>query len=190
MTTMGTGRRYFSSEKKGREMSPEVVFVLVIAGVVAYGILAYKRSTQRLTVLYGEELRAYNAAAFTEIVEDSPDEHFSYVTRLAREVESKRNQRAIPVQTLERGTAIHHINQNGTFSAKGPYFISWRSGHWRETGRVHLVKVLRGKGSWGVAPDHYNQRGVIKEKGVLILEYNTERYPPLDIRDFARRKAR
>ncbi len=60
-----------------------------------------------------------------------------YVTRLAAEVESKKGQKAILVQTLERGTAVHHINQNGTSSAKDPYFVSWRSGNWRHTGRTH-----------------------------------------------------
>jgi hypothetical protein len=166
------------------------VMLGITAVVVACGIFMHQRNTRRLTTLYGEELHAYNAAAFTEITEDSPEEHFSYVTKLAAEVESTKGQKAIVVRTSEYGTAVHHINQNGTFSAKGPYFVSWRSGNWHGTGKTHLVKILPGKGSWGVAPDHYNQRGIISERGVAILEYNTAKYPPLNVRDFADQKAR
>jgi hypothetical protein len=119
-----------------------------------------------------------------------PDEHFSYVTRLATEIVSRRGQKAVFVQSVDGGTAIQHINQNGTFSAKGPYFISWRSQNWRPTGRRHLVKMLRGKGGWGVKPDHYNQSGIIREKGIAVLEYGTERHPPLDIRDFVRQRGK
>src|SRR6185437_7575266 len=164
------------------------VSLVVIGALVVYTVLRYRHNTEKLLSKYGDELRAYNRAAFEEVVEESPDEHFSYVTRLATEIESRRGQRAVFVQSVDGGTAIQHINQNGTFSAKGPYFVSWRSQNWHPTGRRHLVKVLRGKGRWGVKPDHYNQRGIIREKGIAVLEYETERHPPLDIRDFVRQR--
>jgi hypothetical protein len=149
-------------------MATEVMFGITVV-VVTVAIFVHVRNTRRLTTLYGEELHAYNTTAFKEVTEDSPEEHFIYVTKLATEVASTRGQKAILVGTSENGTAIHHINQDGTFSAKGPYFISWRSGNWHRTGKTHLVKVLRGKGSWGMAPDHYNQGGSSMREDWLFL---------------------
>lgn len=158
---------------------------LVFLGLLALGAAAIVRSYRRLKKLYGEAQAKYNAEAFTEIVEPGPDERYELVTRLAPEIVSKKGVKAIGVRTSSRGVAIHHINQNGTFSAKGPYFVSRYSYNWRRTGVTHLVKVLRGKSRWGFAPDHYNQTGVIVEKGVAIVEYNTHRHGRLDIWDFA-----
>lgn len=157
---------------------------VLVGGGVAAGILQYQLNTRRFLARYGDDFREYNNAAFRETVEPCADEHFTFVTRLADEFESKKGQRAIFVQTLGEGSAIQHINQNGTFSARGPYFISWRTSNWRRTGRRHLVKVQRGRGGWGFKLDHYNQKGVIRERGVAILEYATTRYPPVNIRDF------
>lgn len=164
--------------------------ILLIGGGVALGIVVYRLNTRRLTLRYGDAFRSYNNAAFSPVIEPSPDEHFVYVTRLASEITSKKGQRAISVQTLGSGPAIQHINQNGTFSARGPYFISWRSGNWQATGATHLVKLLRGKGGWGFKPDHYKQDGIIREKGIAILEYETKKYPPISIREFAEHQAR
>jgi hypothetical protein len=163
---------------------------LVFGGGAALGIAVYRINTRRLMARYGDALRAYNSAAFTPVVEPSHDEHFEFVARLAPELKSKKGQRAIAVMTQDGGSnAIHHINQNGTFSAKGPYFISWRSGNWQPTKTTHLVKVLRGKGGWGFKPDHYNQQGIIREKGVAVLEYATAKYSPVTIRQFAERQS-
>jgi hypothetical protein len=161
---------------------------VVFGGGAALGIAVYRINTRRLMARYGDALRAYNGAAFSPVVESSPDEHFEFVTRLAPELKSKKGQGAVSVLTLGNGTAIHHINQNGTFSAKGPYFISWRSSHWQLTKTTHLVRVLRGKGGWGFKPDHYKQDGIIREKGVAILEYATAKYSPVTIREFAERQ--
>jgi hypothetical protein len=163
---------------------------LVFGGGAAFGIAVYRINTRRLMARYGDALRAYNSTAFTPVIEPSSDEHFELVIRLAPELKSKKGQCAISVVTQGNGTAIHHINQNGTFSAKGPYFISWRSGNWRPTMTTHLIKVFRGKGSWGFKPDHYNQDGIIREKGVAVLEYATAKYSPVTIRQFAERISR
>jgi hypothetical protein len=164
--------------------------IILAGGSLALGILAHRLNTRRLLARYGSEFHAYNAAAFGEVIEPSPHEHFNYVTRLASELESKKGQRAISVLTLGPGTAIQHINRDGTFSAKGPYFISWRTQNWRHTGKRHLVKVLRGKGGFGFKPDHYKQDGIIREKGVAIVEYGTAHYPPLSIRDYVANRRR
>lgn len=153
-------------------------------GTVTWIVLAYRRNTRRLMALYGDEYRAYNSHAFRDIVEPSPKDGFEFVTRLATEVASRKGQRAIIVRCLERALAIHHINRDGTFSAKGPYFVSTYTGNWRRTGKKHLVKLLRGKGGWGFSPDHYNQTGVISERGVAVLEYDTSRFAPVTIREF------
>jgi hypothetical protein len=163
---------------------------IVLGGGAAFGIAVYRINTRRLMARYGDALRAYNSAAFTTVVEPSPDEHFEFVTRLAPELKSKQGQCAISVMTQGNGTAIHHTNQNGTFSTKGPYFISWRPGNWQPTKTMHLVKVLRGKGGWGFKPDHPKQDGIIREKGLAVIEYATAKYSPVTTRQFAERISR
>jgi hypothetical protein len=155
---------------------------------VGAGIVIHRLNTRRLMARYGEAFCAYNNAAFAPIVEPSPQEHFEHVTRLASEIISENGQRAIYVQPLGTGVAIHHINKDGTFSAKGPYFISWRTRNWRLTTTTHLVKVMRGQGGWGFKPDHYKQTGIIRERGIAILEYATAKHAPLSIREFAARQ--
>ena len=157
---------------------------MVIAAIAWFVYAHYERG--QLMNQYGEKLRAYNAGAFKEIVQDSGDPHYEIVTRLAVEMQSSKGQKAILIKT--NGAAIHHINQNGTFAAKGPYFISGYTRNWNRTGVVHLVKVMRGKGGRGFPPDHYNQTGAISERGIEIVEYNTRRYPPMDIREFVDKK--
>jgi len=160
---------------------------VLIGASVGAGYIVYSLNTRRLMARYGEELRVYNSGAFTPLVEASPHQHFDYVTRLAAEMISRKGQRAISVMTV--GLAIHHINQDGTFSAKGPYFVSWRSSNWQFTGRTHLVKVLRGQGGRGFKPDHSKQRGNIHERGIAVIEYPTTKYYALTIRQFAERQA-
>ncbi len=161
------------------------LILLAVLVIVPLVILNYRRNTRRLLAQHGEQFRNYNDKAFRETIEPSPDERFQYVTRLAQELQSGKGQRAVPVGTLG-GFAIHHVNQDGSFSARGPYFISTRSRNWRSTGQTHLIKTVRGKGGNGFKPDHYKQDGIIREKGVQIVEYATKRHPPVDIRDFAR----
>lgn len=160
-------------------MGAWVVFAL-IAAALSYWLVSYLRLRKR----FGAALVAYNAGAFVDVIEPAADERFVYVTRLAREIESKKGVLAIVVPTQSSGMALHHINKNGTFSTKGPYYVSRHSHNWRVTGKTHLVKVLRGKRGWGFKPDHYNQTGTISEKGVAILEYNTDKYFPLGLYDF------
>jgi hypothetical protein len=164
----------------------EWIPLLAVAALIAIGSLLYRSRTLQLLERYGTEFKTYNDAAFRQIVEESPDANFQFVTRLASEVQSKRGQRAILMPCLDRGTAVQHINQDGTFSAKGPYFVSLQSGRWKLTGSRHLVKVIRGTRSGGFKPDHYKQSGFILEKGVAILEYGTNRYPPVKIREFVK----
>jgi hypothetical protein len=47
---------------------------------------------------------------------------------------------------------------------------------------------MRGKGGWGFKPDHYKQTGIIRERGIAILEYATAKHAPLSIREFAARQ--
>ena len=165
-----------------------MIAALFIVGIAAAAVGLRIFSNKKLRVRYGEAHAAYNAAAFSEILEPCADDRFLYVTRLAEEIESTKGVKALAVATFERGLAIHQIHKDGTFAKKGPYFIRWNSRNWRRTGVVHLVKVFRGTRGFGFAPDHYNQRGVIREKGVAILEYNTCRYRPLTLREFASQK--
>src|ERR1039457_2988192 len=159
------------------------LWAALVASVIGYRVYSQKRLQSR----FGDALAAYNAGAFREIIEPGPDERVVYATRLAEEVESAHGVKAIYVATEDRGLAIHQINRNGTFSKKGPYFVRWFPRNWRPTGAVHLVKVLRGK-KGGFPPDHYNQSGIIREKGIAILEYDTRRYRPLTISEFADRQ--
>jgi hypothetical protein len=178
-------RRIIPDASEGVMTTSWTVLLAALIVVLAV-VINYKRNTRRLLALYGEQFRNYNEKAFVESIEPSPDERFQYVIRLAAELQSAKGQRAVSVRIGGAGFAIHHINQNGTFSAKGPYFVSMYTRNWRSTGQTHLIKTVRGKGGYGFKPDHYKQDGVIREKGVQILEHGTQRYPPIDIRDFAR----
>jgi hypothetical protein len=74
----------------------------------------------------------------------------------------------------------------GTFSAKGPYFISWRSGNGSHEDKAPRQSPSRER-QLGFKPDHYNQDGVIREKGVAVIEYATKKCAPVTIRQFAER---
>jgi hypothetical protein len=160
-------------------MGAWVVLALSVAAL-CYWLFSYRR----LKKLHGAALAKYNAGAFKEVVEPGPDENFVYVTRLARELESRKGVLAIAMPTPSGGVALHHINKNGTFSSRGPYFVSRLSHNWRLSGRRHLVKVLRGKNGCGFEPDHYNQSGIITERGVAVVEYDTPEYGSLGLYAF------
>lgn len=164
------------------------MFVLLVAAFIAAAVGYSTYSYRKLNARYGVALAEYNSQAFKELIEPSPEGRYLYVTKLASEVTSIKGVKAVPMVTQSRGTALHQINKDGTFSTKGPYFVSWRSGNWGVTGTTHLVKVLRGKQGWGFKPDHYKQDGLIIERGVAILEYNTKRYRPLGLREFAQQQ--
>lgn len=157
---------------------------LIIAGLLVAGVAFYAYWRRKMQDRFGEAHAAYNANAFQEVVSPSPDERYVYVTRLATEYETKKGIRAVMMASTRRGIALHQINKDGSFSAKGPYFVSWYSRNWHPTGNTHLIKVLRGKGRWGFSPDHYNQTGHITEKGICIVECNTKLNRPLTLDEF------
>ena len=130
----------------------------------------------------GADFAKYNEGAFREVRTDSTDPRFWTIERLAMEVASKSGQLAVAVTA--DGTALHHINRNGTFSKKGPYYVSRQTRHWRPTGRRHLIRTQRGKGGWGFQSSNPGQGAGIHEMGVAVLEYDTKRYPPVTIWDY------
>jgi len=147
--------------------------------VLALGAVGFWLNGRRRQARYGRAFHAYNEEAFVPIVEPAPDKNFLYVTRLAHEFKNEVGQRAISVAIVGSGMAVHHINHDGTFTTQGPYFIAWRSRYWHSTGAKHIVKTIRGKEGWGFKPDHPNQDGTIREKGIAILEYYTQRHSPI-----------
>lgn len=159
-----------------------ILFATVIV-IISILYLVYRRY---LLSKYGKALEEYNSNAFKDIMEATEDKRFNFVTRLASEVESKKGIKAIFVRSTQ-GCAIHHINKNGTFSARGPYFVSRSHPNWRVTGRKLLVKVVRGNNGRGFRPDHYDQTGIIEEMGVEILEYDTKKHYCIGIHEFAER---
>jgi len=165
------------------EMNTYIALALLLAFVLVVAALAVLRRRGHLHA-YGEAWRRYNAGAFRETVEPSPDERFSIVTRLADELSTRNGQCAVSMRG-DGGWAIQHINKTGTFSQRGPYYISQYRGTWRPTGRRLLIKNLRGRKGFGFRPDHYNQSsGLIWEKGLNVLEYGTDRYAPVTLGDF------
>jgi hypothetical protein len=160
-------------------------YVTVIAlPVIALGIGVACLLRRRMHLrVYGDAWRRFNAGAFREIVEPSPDERYCFVTRLAAELTTSKGQCGVSMRS-DGGWAIHHVNKNGTFSKRGPYYVSSYRGTWRATGRNLLVKTVRGNKAWGFRPDHYKQNGIIYEKGVAVLEYATHRYAPVSLGDF------
>ena len=177
-------------------MAGGVCLLLFIALVCCLAI-GRSQHLKRLQEQYGKEWEAYNAGAFRErVVEEG--EKYDRVMRLADELESSHGQKAVRMSTgsSDGGIAIHHINKNGTFSARGPYFISRQSWNWKHTGRTHLILTRRGKkgegwfaSSSGFVPDHYNQKdGYIAEAGLSVAEYATTKYRPISIEEFVEMK--
>lgn len=134
----------------------------------------------------GPAFERYNSGAYRPIRRPSEDKNFETVDRLARELQSRNGQLGIAVESGGRGAALHQINKNGTFSSRGPYFVSRQATNWHLTGRTHLVRCVRGYRGWGFESSNPNQAGgVITERGVAVLEYDTKKYSPVDIWDFA-----
>jgi hypothetical protein len=155
------------------------IFIAVVLVVVGYWWWAKRR----LMAALGADFAKYNEGAFKETRVDSSDPRYWMIERLALEFRSKAGQLAVSVAA--DGAALHHINQNGTFSKKGPYYVSRRTRNWRATGRSHLIRTFRGKGSWGFQSSNPGQGAGIHEMGIAVLEYDTKRYPPVDIWDYS-----
>jgi hypothetical protein len=159
---------------------PMAAVLAVGFGIAAVWWLSHRRNLR----IHGEAWRRYNTGAFRPITEPSPDERFEYVTRLADELTTPKGQRAVSMKG-DQGWAIQHINKNGTFAKRGPYYVSMYRGTWRPTGRRLLIRTLRGKrGGHGFKADHYDQQGIVYERGEAVLEYDTQRYPEVSLSDF------
>jgi hypothetical protein len=155
------------------------IFSAIVVALVGYWWWAKRR----LMATLGADFARYNEGAFKEVCVDSNDPRYWMVDRLGNEVRSKAGQLAVPVAA--DGAALHHINQNGTFSKKGPYYIPRQTSNWRPTGQRHLIRTFRGKSNWGFQSSNPGQGAGIREMGIAILEYNTKRYPPVDIWDYS-----
>lgn len=152
-----------------------------IVGTVTVALVGWRVwRKRRLMAEIGADFAAYNAAAYKTQFRPADDDRFTVVERLASEMQSKAGQLAVLVES--QGRALHHINKDGTFSKKGPYFVSRHTHNWKVTGRKHLIRSIVGKGSWGFESSNPGQRGGgIRERGIAVLEYDTPRYPPVDI---------
>jgi hypothetical protein len=153
---------------------------LAVGAIITVLVVASRRERLRA---YGDAWRQYNAGAFHTTVEASHDERFEIVTRLADELTTGKGQLAVSMKG-DRGWALHHVNKNGTFAKRGPYYVSMYRGTWQPTGRKLLIRTLRGKKRFGFHPEHYLQRGIVYEKGLAVLEYGTQRYPPMSLGEF------
>lgn len=159
-----------------------IKFALFIA-VVLVAVGYWWWAKRRLMATLGADFAKYTEGAFKEVCVDSEDPKFWRVERLASEVRSKTGQLAVAVAA--DGVAFHHINQNGTFSKKGPYYVSRQTNRWLPTGRRHLIRTYRGKKGWGFQSSNPGQGAGIREMGIAVLEYDTKRYPPVDIWDYS-----
>lgn len=155
--------------------------VILIIAVIYY---SYQLRQNFLYKKYGKYLKLYNKNAFNTIKEDETKDSLILI-RLADEIESSGGKKGVAMLSYDRygGTPIHEINNNGTFSARSPYFISRNNISWKRTGKRHLVKTLVSKNFYGFKTSNQHP-GVTKEIGLAILEYNTNKYPPITLSDF------
>ena len=163
--------------------------ILALCGIaspfVVGGFLMY-RQKQSLLKIYSLQWIEYNKYAHvTTRYPYEQNSDYEVVVKMAREVVTSKGQLAVIVR-CNRGLAIQHINVNGNFSKKGPYFISRGSGNWNLTGRNHIIKVLSSKWLANIKSSNPYQDEGILETGLSIVEFDTKEYFKLDIYDFVK----
>jgi hypothetical protein len=158
----------------------------ITAAFCAIFAVAFIRDLLRLfrrRRIYGADWRAYNAGAFHAQVSSADSRNLKKVTRVASEVVSNHGRRAIVVEhSGGRGIAVHELNNAGQFSKRGPYFVKLRPTIWSDSGRTHLVELLRPPGGFRASNP---QGGTVLERGHRILEWDTKHYTPVSLTAFA-----
>ncbi|MBJ6802763.1 hypothetical protein [Geomonas propionica] len=128
-------------------------------------------------------LADYNKHAFCPTKRDYA-EGLWICDRLADEIRSSGGKVAVALSrpSTYSGTPIHEINKNGTFSSKAPYFVSRSTNNWNQSGKRHLIQTLYSKTNLGFKTSNKDS-GVTPEVGIAIVEYNTDKFPPITMSD-------
>jgi hypothetical protein len=129
---------------------------------------------------YGADWEAYNLAAFTpQVVRGAASGAPQIRRRVGVELRSTGGRVAVRMASAS-GIVVHEFNRDGSFSARGPYFVKLRPCVWGETGERHLVDV-----QLGLVYTSNPNGGEAKERGIQIVELATPRHAPVPLRDYA-----
>jgi hypothetical protein len=170
-----------------------MAFWLVIGVLLLLSYVLWATADNRAAKRLGDEYDRYAAGAFKPI-DRILDNGSSVIIRVAPEVVSKSGRRALLLDAPKqwdgrpRSTVVHEFNKNGTFSARGPYFISWYRGNWTQTGRKHLVEIMRAPKGRGFTASNAGG-GSIPEIALRVVEWNTDKYHAVPPRNYDLRRA-
>lgn len=160
-----------------------ITFYAAIASLVGFGIFdSFVLQPRRWLARYGADWHAHNAGAFHPRVSDPGKNNIRSIVRVADEVISHGGKRAITIENGYRGIVVHEFSKAGHCSNRGPYYIRLRGSVWQFTGRRHLVETIRHPSSVHTSNP---SGGQTREVGKRILEFDTAKYPPMGLKEFA-----
>jgi hypothetical protein len=165
-----------------------ITFYEAVGAFITYGVLdSFVLQPRRWMAQHGEEWRAYNAGAFHPQVSAPGRNNIRTVVRVADEMMSDGGKRAIRINNGHGGIVVHEFAKDGLCSGRGPYYIRLRACIWQSTGRRHLVETVRHPTSVQTSNP---SGGWTREEGRRILEFNTNKYPPLSLKQFVEKRSR
>jgi hypothetical protein len=165
-----------------------IAFYAAIAAIVGFGIFdSFVLQPRRWRARYGADWHAHNTGAFHPRVSDPGKNNTRTIVRVAEEVISNGRKRAITIENGYGGIVVHEFSKTGQCSTRGPYYIRLRGSVWRFTGRRHLVETIRHPSSVKTSNP---SGGQTREVGKRILEFDTAKYPPISLKEFALSKAK
>lgn len=151
----------------------------VVLGALLLGLVAYFARRAVLLSRYRTQWQAHNSKAFREQIQTSQLDGFDEVETLVIELRNRNGGLAV---LLNGG--VHQLNEDLSFVANGPFFPD--RNNWVRTGRRHIAKVLRGRNRRGFASSLSQQSGLIRERGVRLIEVDSQKQPPVTIFEFTK----
>lgn len=156
---------------------------IAFVALVSFAALhTYVLTPARWRKQYGSDWQSYNAEAFHPQRISSDNPHRYSLHRVAEELQSDSGRLAVSLHHGQgSGIVVHELNRDGTFSARGPYFIKRSPCIWAPTGRHHIVEVeVFTAGFKTTNPSG----GRSNEVGRRVLELNTGAHRPLTLREY------
>lgn len=160
-----------------------ILFYALIGTAVLCGLVDhYLLQPRRDRATFGDAWKKHNDGAFHPLTLRKAGQGLPAIERrVAIEMSSTGGKRAVRVRS-KSGLAVHEVRRDGAFSSRGPYYTRRRNSVWSSSGSFHLIDV-----EVGYFPTSNPQGGDVRERGLRVVEWDTSRYPPMSLRDYATR---